>query len=832
MSVPYEFVPSYTFLPIPARTDADDGPPPGHDRYVEDRYSGSIPLAVTAITPWLLLDAAAAGPGAPQQVMTQPDGADQAGLPLLTGGTLKGALRSAFEAITNSRFGVFEEHTAPLAARESANGGAEKKPAVVVQGRNGALHLQIVTSLRATKRLTDSQGNEPGLQHLPAVLVPHRLLKAKAILDWDREEVCAWIRPVLHTKPSKPDRKGNTKILRFMAWRAAEVWPSGGATPPAPVHDPLCCQTCDGGKSSFACLSLGRAPAAPVLVKGRMLATGATFGRKHDERLVVTEILDAAGYAAVDHLTVAIDERIRAMWSGVLDAYRRAEQSNTPLPHGIKARGPYAHAGKSKDWQLEPGRTLHVQLANKTVVGVSPAMIGRRPYPNAPRDLLDEDHRPATSRTALSPADRVFGWVHPADRGAWQGLLRIEPPECTNGVTTSFGKPLLLAPMEQPKPTQYRFYTRPKAKSTGYNAKKGDTLAGWKVYQYDNALPAKYWEPEGDQGQRRSSGRAPSLGPGDQPRYREYLAAPAHQQAAAAHAKDANSKDAPESCLRAAGWVAVDARFETTIHFENLTSGEAGALWWLLTKGAAMLRLGRGKAFGFGRVRIDVGAGTADGDGLGAPTVADGAAIAAAYLAAPQSSVSDGSGELQEMAEEFARSMDPGTTDAVERLLRGVSHPVHAPREQAQPGAETYTWWVNNTRSSGGSAPQLLPANPGDTLRAHSARPAGKSHSPQGTQRGADRTGQGSKAGRGPANGGRRQAQPAAGGRQRGRVKWFSTEKGFGFIEPDGGGGDVFVHISKMKPPGAQPRNGQRVEFDQVPGSQGPKAINVTLVEG
>lgn len=61
-----------------------------------------------------------------------------------------------------------------------------------------------------------------------------------------------------------------------------------------------------------------------------------------------------------------------------------------------------------------------------------------------------------------------------------------------------------------------------------------------------------------------------------------------------------------------------------------------------------------------------------------------------------------------------------------------------------------------------------------------------------------------------------------------GRVKWFNNAKGYGFIEREGGEGDVFVHYSAIQGDGYKSlTQGQMVQFDITNGQKGPQATNV-----
>lgn len=64
----------------------------------------------------------------------------------------------------------------------------------------------------------------------------------------------------------------------------------------------------------------------------------------------------------------------------------------------------------------------------------------------------------------------------------------------------------------------------------------------------------------------------------------------------------------------------------------------------------------------------------------------------------------------------------------------------------------------------------------------------------------------------------------------KGKVKWFNNQKGYGFIS-DEQGGDVFVHYSGLNMEGFKTLDeGQEVEYDVIEGQKGPQAVNVTKI--
>lgn len=65
-----------------------------------------------------------------------------------------------------------------------------------------------------------------------------------------------------------------------------------------------------------------------------------------------------------------------------------------------------------------------------------------------------------------------------------------------------------------------------------------------------------------------------------------------------------------------------------------------------------------------------------------------------------------------------------------------------------------------------------------------------------------------------------------------GIVKWFNDQKGFGFITPDGGGGDLFAHFSAINADGFKSlKENQRVSFEEATGPKGKQAANIRPID-
>lgn len=639
----------YTFIPAPPRHDLppalEDGPPPTHGRVDTDtQWSGRLRLRLTAVTPLLLPDPEKASGREKGEHPTYPVRVGPDGRPLIHGASLKGALRSAYETVTASRFGVFRGHGQPLAYRRPASKQDRPKvePARVESDGTGGLQFRLCTAVPVP--LYDP----PDAQRS----------RRKAVIDTDPG--ADWGK--LHGEQVVADVRTTAK-----------------------------------GREVVYRVYLDRQAPEPGQKQGWLSITGRSIGQKSSECLFVP--------ASRRPIPVAAEHQ--AFWQAVLVSYYNAAQDNDPAAVDTRveierSRHVDVDAPRPDNARLQEGDLVYLDLdANKSdadkskVTGVHPVMIGRLPFAAAPEDFLDPSLTPAATLGDLSPADRLFGWSAPENAGrrpsssGYRGRLRIGVITCqAKEWRTDHGPDgVTLAPSGTPKPTQFRFYSAAdpaggrvpaKArKSDGYRRGDGRPggmtggLRGRKTYWHPNNVDDTYWTPAAPAGQ-------PVAG-----RFREWQAHP--------EAK-------PSQTATHLGWVKTGTPFTAEILLDAVTGEELAPLLWLARQDGCALRLGAGKPHGFGAVRVEI-----DWEGTELRTAE---ALRGCWLdlrrpeATPRPQVEALADAFDDLAT-TDRHLAP-IVAAWRKVAAGLDVPIHYPRTSRQPEAETYRWFVANERIENG----------------------------------------------------------------------------------------------------------------------------------
>ncbi len=688
-----------------------DEPPVGHHRAHPDRLMGTITIELEARTPLLLpeLDGYLPPdqpPGRNQSrkqnrgqskqknqtkddhavLRTRRDRRDPE-RPLLPRSGVKGALRNAFEIITNSRFGVFTE-TEPLAFRPKADASTvDLRPARVVDldGAGKATHLRLLTGTAGPDRSRDDPQfaawvHTPRDRGASVVQLGGRNLSAR---NHHGIEVAAWVVTRQH-----PPGRGTAA---FQYWDTIAIGPVDNP-PPAPSEIP------DRKRNRPD-------PDSMRLVTGWLSITG-PGARKHDERLFFVD--PEAGEAPPCPIT----DGMRDQWRNVIRSYWSAAKG--------QGDGRQRHAQQRTGGdRLNIGDLCYVRLSNDDSDPILlPAMIGREVHDASPLYLLPDTLRPASSIFELSPAERVFGWADPEEgarttHSAYRGQVRVVDTRAVGAEIEGFGRPVPLATLNSPKATYGRWYTYVRTPSglqphrgggvkplydkrsthQGFPDLDGESETGPLSTQLRKVYPvnrravsdASYWQVPG------SGKGAASIGNG---RWQEW--------------------PDPEGLKRKTNrsildWVAPGARFEVEVSFENLSEVELGALLWLLDlnrhladdEPEALLSVGGGRPLGFGAVRCSI-TGT---------EIVHGAGYAESLLSLDPQPVPTGP-TVDELVDTYhqALELEYGTTageiDFIRQFLvacQGYDDdlPIHYPRlkrPDRSPVAEGHRWFVENER--------------------------------------------------------------------------------------------------------------------------------------
>lgn len=672
---PYNFVPALK-QPTNGAGALGHGKPAGHDKYHEGLWSGRISIKMTVATP-VIIPTSAPVKSEPVPNKSEPHyfyglrkylHAQDDERPLIPVTSFKGALRSAYEAITNSRMGVFQGHDVPPARRMAAREAAPLVPVRFIG--NGKIECLVGNN--------NGFPGPTGADPVHAAWIPLSMCQA---LD-HASPVCVDVQRVQYVRDN----------IRFKFWDVVAI---------APGHNSLA-----GPKNTVSSARQGRCTPQQDFERfnGYIFRSGNNAERKHDERVFLLPNRGAARVLQVSD----VQERY-------LDLLRNYNSTDGPPPTG---RQKSRHVGEKPDNGIARGALAYANIKMKennwTVSDLYPVMISRELGRVAPQDLLDATLRPATAFNELSPADRVFGWVaqereETETSAAWRGQLRIHPIKCTTLEPEKHTEPLgaggvPLAILGQPKIAQARFYLArddegtpladgDEPKANGYFAKKPEQtnwrLRGRKVYPHHREhKPIEY--------KRASDAKNP--------------------------ARDGQNRSITE-------WVAKDATFETSIDVINLRFEELGALLWLLdvqrweaipnsVDGKPMpahLRLGYGKPLGFGSVKVEITAlDLKNGKDLGDAYRSLSAGRNPAHSEAQFLKATDAVNAFKTaIAEAYnAPNSDFAKTPFIAAWLHAArgfndAHPVHYPRKFNRPNGgphpegENFKWFQTNQSSLG-----------------------------------------------------------------------------------------------------------------------------------
>ena len=734
----------YTFVPTPPRRNAikqggfasDFNPLDrdlDHASLKDNLWTGHIPIKLTTVTPLVLLKS-----DGEKQESTDHQKCNVHDRILES--SLRGMLRSAYEVVTNSRYGCFSNDD-KLAYRMGTGEALKLIPAIV---KNAAASGALEACLYPGTSCATDQGpvgtGEKGATYA-AMLTRYS--------DRTRQSRCAtnytpktgdevWIEIVLCQHEVSP-RHRNYWSNDYKFWKVVMVWPKeGNPTTPTPTGGtPWYSSRQNPDRTRRQSYYAPLTPEDRRVVKGRVLITNENMGNKHDERIFFDPVPSTMS-------DFEVPDDVREAWRMRIKSYRAAHSNSEILGRPGACDQPWKKIGNRpgqtawsphlyQDGSRSGGRWGTHDVADlrandmvyarcefdstgkkiKRIIDLFPVMISRELYPDSPKDLLDPSLWPASQRSKMSPADRLFGWV-PQEQGnesGYKSRIRIvfknrPRPEI---VQRFDGGNLPLTILGQPKPAQGRFYVAKDMVGTpqhevskteaGYDASQGKQLRGRKQYWHHKGLEAEltgdkqeqcYWQPSTeDRTQRKRKGR-----------YQEYRRPD----------KDGTpQKDLQNRSIK--GWIKPGTEFKASLYLQNLQPEEIGALLWLLSLSEDhYFKLGYGKPLGFGSVRLEVDTGV-----LPLGTGADWKKYYTILDADPPATLDNN--QRNQCIQAFQTSMTaaynaniafkdlPFIADFLQ-ILKGPldDSPIHYPREDRKPTpeGENFRWFTANENENNG----------------------------------------------------------------------------------------------------------------------------------
>ncbi|EKV02767.1 CRISPR-associated protein [Leptolyngbya sp. PCC 7375] len=697
---PYNFVPA---LPRDSvKGELGDRPPIGHSAYLDDHWTGKITVKLTTKTP--LLIPAALKPGDEDRNKHKTYDLRTVGdSPYLPPTSIKGMLRAAYETVTNSRLSIFVGHDERLAYRMSTKMGLRMVPVRVENNK-----LRLFPGHSDIRR----DGSPDSIMYaawLPRYYKGQESRNAVKYPDGSlpehKDEVKAYVELIHHYRW---DSKQKKHVRDFQYFRVLEiVHKDTNLSKRTELLAPMPSKIFKKEGRSY------HEPQRQCLeISGYVCISNSNIDRKHDER-VFFDTLDEPIHAD-------ITPNLRRQWNQLITNYQEEHKDEicnknriSPPALNYSTWSRHITHGHKKlaegERKLTEGTLCYALVNNESsepeVLGLYPVMISRELFDLSPSELLHPSLQPAQIVRQLSPADRVFGWVHQNDKtdkklnkkvSAYKGQLRVHSVTCTSpDAIQSFGKiGFPLAILGQPKEKQSRFYATKNqqgesfvngtTKSQGYQVNQG--LRGRKIYPHHKDLPQNHWkQPTQDRTQQANNGH-----------YQEYRRPK----------KDGQDRDDQNRSIRA--WVKPDTTFTFSIDVVNLSDVELGALLYLLDlPDDHYHRLGSAKPLGFGSVHLELDEAKT--------TLQRGQYWRKFYHSliptqSPEPSLwKDSIREFKQTVEKtqvYAEGKPFENVQfiaAFEKAMKGYSGPVHYPRvtPEPRPDGESFEWFVHNERRNG-----------------------------------------------------------------------------------------------------------------------------------
>lgn len=585
----------YNFVPTPDRSKLTAGSFSGdynpldqredHSRLWPNLYTGEIPVKLTVKTPLFIAK--------PLQEPSNTNHKTYDCVNEVPATSIKGMLRSAYEAITNSRFGVFnDEHKKKLGLRILPSAGYI--PGQVHCDENTGKWT--VTLFRGSSSIGD-KGMPRGPLYAAWIPAYERGHIRRPIVDnlnsFHGQKKWATIIECGH----KSGRHGE-RTDKWTFWRVVELKDTKSQLTNL---DQLALGE-DSPSTRWFYKTNKHGNRITKQVEGYVVVSGKIFTRKHDERFF---------FSLNGDVSIPVDKSIRDEYNRLLEDYQETHKDKTPSER--RSLGNHTTPGR----KLRDKDFIYVELDRKgeAIRRLFPVQISRQLHTDSIWDCTASSLLPPETIKQLSPADRLWGWVAGEKTkekiSGYRGKVRIvslKTMHKSGSVLESFGvnTTVPLATLNAPKPTQARFYMR---KNNGSSLRWGEDKKNllYDKREYAPSGRKMYWTQKDLCTTRALREYWSEPWKWQQNPYLDKYHQEYRQPFENSTQQGQETRGKTNRSIRS--WIKPGTEIFFTLRVENARLEEIGALFYLLSlsqgDNPCHFQLGMGKPFGMGQVLVE-----------------------------------------------------------------------------------------------------------------------------------------------------------------------------------------------------------------------------------